>query len=116
MDELSPFGPTRVTVLERGRLEERTLRPEDFGLAPCAKGATDGGDARENAAILESILEGTHHPSRNAFLLNAAAALCVYDGLPPKEATAQATTALTSGAALTRLQEWRQKWVSSNKS
>ena len=32
LDELSPAGPTRVSILDHGRVEERTLRPEDFGI------------------------------------------------------------------------------------
>ncbi len=108
MDEMSPFGATRITVLDRGELRELSLRPEDFGLAPCALGATDGGDSTENAAILEAVFEGTHHPSRNAFLLNAAAAIAVYEGIAPREAASRATLALTSGAALAQLKAWRQ--------
>jgi len=107
MDELSPFGPTRITVVQNGRLSEMSLRPEDFGLAPCVRGATDGGDAALNARILESVFEGVHHPSRNAFILNAAAALAVYDDIPPREAAERATLALTSGAALAKLRAWQ---------
>src|SRR5690606_40667831 len=31
MDEVSPFAPTRVTVLANGELSERVVTPEDFG-------------------------------------------------------------------------------------
>lgn len=108
MDEMNPFGLTRVTALEQGVTRELSFRPEDFALVPCVAGATQGGDAEENAQILVDVLEGVHHPSRNAFLLNAAAALCVYDGDSPRDATARATQALTSGAARKLLDNWRQ--------
>jgi anthranilate phosphoribosyltransferase len=106
MDELSPFGPTRVTVLDGGALSERIVHPEDFGLEPSAPGAIDGGDAAQNARVLRAVLAGEPHPSRDAFLLNAAAALCVAENLPPRAALARAREALDSGAALRTLERW----------
>lgn len=108
MDEMNPFGPTRITEWNQGETSELTLRPEDFALVPCVKGATNGGDSSENARILEEVLLGAHHPSRNAFVLSAAAALVVWDRMDPREATQRATLALTSGAAHQRLLELRK--------
>ncbi len=107
MDELSPFAPTRVTVLNHGQLEERIVTPADFGLSLSPEGAIDGGDAPDNAKVLEAVLRGEHHSSRDAFLLNAAAALCVADDITPREATARATQALDSGKAYETLERWR---------
>lgn len=106
MDELSPFAPTRVTVLDGGSLSERLVRPEDFGLERSEPGAIDGGDAAENARVLRAVLSGEPHPSRGAFLLNAAAALCVAEDLPPPAGMARAREALESGAALRTLEGW----------
>ncbi len=106
MDEMSPFGPTNVTVLSDGHLEERVLSPHDFGLTPSAQGATDGGDAAENAAILRKVLAGEAHPSRDAFLINAAASLAVFFDLEPKEALRRARASLDSGAAAAKLEQW----------
>lgn len=107
MDELSPFGPTRVTVVERGRTSEISLSPEDFGLSRSAAGATDGGSAAENAQILRTILAGGSHPARDAVLLNAAGALCIYRGLPPREGLHLARDAVDGGAAIAKLEQWK---------
>ncbi|NLE89163.1 MAG: anthranilate phosphoribosyltransferase [Myxococcales bacterium] len=107
MDEVSPFGPTRVTVVDGDRLEERVLTPEDFGIEPSPEGAIDGGDAAENARVLAAVLAGERHPSRDAFLLNAAAALCVAEDTAPRDALARAREAVDSGAALQLLERWK---------
>jgi anthranilate phosphoribosyltransferase len=108
LDELSPFGPTHVTELNDGRVAERVVRPEDFGVAPSPAGAVDGGDAANNAQALQAVLAGEPHPATDAFVLNAAAALVVADGLELKEAARRARDTLTSGAALAMLQRWRE--------
>ncbi|HEY6724055.1 MAG TPA: anthranilate phosphoribosyltransferase [Polyangiaceae bacterium] len=107
LDELSPFGATRVTELSDGKLSERVVTPEDFGLKRSAPGAIAGGEASENAKILEHVLSGASHPSRDAFVLNAAAALVVSQRLEPKHAAQQAAEALDSGKARQKLEEWR---------
>ncbi len=107
MDELSPFAPTRVTVLDQGVLSELVVTPADFGMAMSPEGAIDGGDAPDNARVLQAVLRGEPHPSREAFILNAAAALCVAEGLVPREAAERATEALDSGKAEQTLERWR---------
>jgi len=106
MDELSPFGPTRVTVVEAGRRQEVSLSPEDFGLERSPAGATDGGSAADNAEILRQVLSGASHAARDAVLLNAAGALCVYYGVSPREGLALARRAVDEGAARAKLEEW----------
>lgn len=106
MDEMSPYTRTNITVLRDGALQERVLSPEDFGLLPSPAGATDGGDAAYNADILTKVLTGADHPARDAFLMNAAAALCIFDDLAPREGLACAEKALVSGAAKAKLDEW----------
>jgi anthranilate phosphoribosyltransferase len=108
MDELSPYGPTSVTQLSEGKLEELTVGPQDFGLEPSPADAAKGGDPDENAQILASVLSGAAHPARAAFVLNAAAALVVAEGLSPKEAAGKATEAVDSGAAKAKLEAWRK--------
>ena len=107
IDEVSPYGPTRVTVLNQGTLEERVVTPEDFGLSVSPPGAADGGSSEENAAIIEAVLSGKPHPARDAFVLNAAAALVVVEDLPPKIAAGKAQAALDDGKALAALNRWR---------
>lgn len=111
LDEISPFGPTRVTELEGGRTHERVISPEDFGVPLAPSGALDGGDAETNAARLRAILAGEDDPARGAIIINAAAAIAIgreatgQGGL--REATAAATEVLRTGAALRAFEVWR---------
>lgn len=107
LDELSPFAATRVVELHEGKLRETSVSPEDFGLSRSAAGAIAGGDAAFNADVLRRVIGGEAHPSRDAFLLNAAASLVVAEGLEPREATKAATAAVDSGAARQLLESWQ---------
>lgn len=111
LDEISPFGPTRVTELGAAGLEERVIAPEDFGLARAPAGCLDGGDARENAARIGKILAGEGDPAAGAVALNAAAAIAIgredtsADGL--RAAALEALELLRSGAGMRALEAWR---------
>jgi anthranilate phosphoribosyltransferase len=116
LDEISPFGPTRVSelvVLPGGaaQIHERVVRPEDFDLTPAAPGALAGGDAHTNAARLLRILSGAEDPASGAVALNAAAAIAVgREATDPgglRAAAAEARDALRSGKALRTLEAWR---------
>ncbi len=111
LDELSPFGPTRVTEVAGGVLHERVVTPEDFGLGLARAGALDGGDARANAARISAILGGAHDPATEAVALNAAAAIAVgrerTNAAALREAGTEALELLRSGAALRILEAWR---------
>lgn len=107
LDEVSPAAPTRVSVLEGGRVEERTIAPEDFGLARSDTSGLAGGDAAANAAAITRLFEGGEHPARAAVTLNAAAALVVFRGASPRDAAAEAEGAIASGGAKATLEAWR---------
>lgn len=108
MDEISPYAPTRVTALDGGSIEEFEIAPEDFGIAPSAPGAVDGGEPQDNARVLEAVLRGEPHVSSDAFVLNAAAALVVAEGLAPRAAADKARELIASGKALRTLEAWRE--------
>jgi anthranilate phosphoribosyltransferase len=107
LDELSPYAATRVTVLANGVIDELVVAPEDFGLTRLAPGAAAGGEAADNAMALLAVLSGQPHPAREAFVLNAAAALVVARGLEPRAAAELARAAIDTGAALRTLESWR---------
>ncbi len=107
LDEVSPFGATRVTELSGGSLTEHRIAPEDFGLQPSAEGAIAGGDAAHNAGILREVLSGRPHPATDAFVLNAAAALVVAEELPARAAVDRVRETLETGAAARALDRWR---------
>ncbi|HEV8244628.1 MAG TPA: anthranilate phosphoribosyltransferase [Polyangiaceae bacterium] len=108
MDEVSPCARTRVTELSGGKLSEFEIAPEDFGIAPLSAADIRGAEPASNAAALLAVLAGEPHPARDAFVLNAAAALCVALELQPKQAADRAREALESGAAQRTLETWRK--------
>jgi anthranilate phosphoribosyltransferase len=108
LDEVSPSAPTRVTELSEGRVRERVVRPEDFGLSRTSRESIAGGDAKANAEAIESLVRGRAHPARDAVVLNAAAALVVARDLPLQEAAAMARRAMEDGSASATLDRWRR--------
>jgi anthranilate phosphoribosyltransferase len=108
LDEVSPAAPTRVSVLADGVVSEGVIRPSDFGLSEEPLTALRGGDAKENATIIEALLAGEPHAARNAVTLNAAAALAVLRGASDLHALREeAEAALASGRARALLEAWR---------
>jgi anthranilate phosphoribosyltransferase len=107
LDEVSPFGETRVTELDSGELRELSITPQDFGFAVSPPGAIAGGEPAENARALLAIFSGEPHPAADAVALNAAAALVVAHGLRPREAGEAARAVLASRKALETLERWR---------
>jgi anthranilate phosphoribosyltransferase len=108
MDELSPHAVTRITELDGGKLTELEVAPEDFGLPRSPEGAIRGAEPADNASVFEKVLAGEPHPSRDAFVLNAAGALVIARGLAPKAAAARAREVIESGAARRLLAAWRE--------
>jgi anthranilate phosphoribosyltransferase len=104
LDEITITGKTKITELNKGRLKTYFVTPEKFGMK-CAKLAEiKGGNARENADILLSILEGEHGARRNVVLLNAAAALMAgFKAANFKKGIELARDSIDSGSALEKL-------------
>lgn len=67
LDEITTTGPTKIAVLEGGKITEKTLRPEDFGLPVAVPEALKGGDAQENARALKALLKGEKAPTVTSF-------------------------------------------------
>jgi anthranilate phosphoribosyltransferase len=108
LDEVSPFAVTQVSQLDGGKVSELEIHPRDFGIDESPKDAIRGGNAEDNAIVLERILGGEPHAATDAFVLNAAAALVVMDAtLAPKSATDRVREALASGRAAELLTRWR---------
>ena len=107
MDEVSPFGITRISQLNEGQLTDINVTPGDFGLAHCEPGAASGADPDYNARSLLDILSGKPHRARNAFVINAAAALFVAKGTAWKDAANLMQRILDDGSALAKLNEWK---------
>jgi len=106
VDEVSLMGPTLVCKSGnfQGQVDEE-LQPSDFGLEVVPATELQGGDAAENAVILEKILSGQERgPKRDIVRLNAAAAIASA-GLADDMGDAFRKTGeiLDNGAALDRL-------------
>ena len=109
LDEITTTGPTLAAEVADGTVQERTLHPQDFGVEPASAAALTGGDRRENAAIVQAILDGESGPRRDIVLVNAAAAL-VAAGLATdfRGGMALARESVDSGGALRKLTRFIQ--------
>lgn len=108
LDELSPAAETRVSVVDAGRVSERVVAPEDFGLPRGSLESLRGGDAADNASILERIFRREEHPAAPAICMNAGAALALVRGSDLRAAQEEARAAIDSGRALATLDAWRR--------
>jgi len=110
LDELTTTGETVVAELRHGRVSERRVTPEEAGLARVAdmRGFA-GGDAAENARLLEAILAGEPGPRADLVALNAAAGLVLADRAATlRDGVAAARALLANGAAARKLDELRR--------
>lgn len=104
LDEITLTGPTFVAALENGNIRSFEISPEDAGLPRTGPDSLKGGDAEENAASLQAVLDGKPGAFRDVALLNAAAALIVAGKVKDvKEGVALGQKSLDSGAALEKL-------------
>jgi anthranilate phosphoribosyltransferase len=108
MDELSISGPSLIAEVRDGRITHRTLTPEELNLERATIATLRGGDARANAAILESIFAGKPGPCRDVVVLNAAAVLVTANLAPGLQAgIALAQRTIDSGLVLALLEALR---------
>ena len=113
LDELTTTTTSSVWVVRGGEVidgDASTRRPSACRSAPTE--ALRGGDADHNAEVVRRLLDGRQDAVRDAVLLNAAAALAVYDAQPVSvdEALAagleRARESIDSGAAQQALERW----------
>jgi anthranilate phosphoribosyltransferase len=78
MDDISICGPTTVVELENGKVTSAVLDTRWIGINPCPVEELAGGNAKENAAVLEGILSGeVKGPKREMAVANAAGGFVV---------------------------------------
>ena len=103
LDEFSLSGESIVAEVRGNVVTQFVVTPEDAGLTR-SQDALLGGDAAENAAILQAIFKGERGPRRDVVLLNAAAVLMVAgiaDDL--KEGVAKAAAAIDDGLVMQKV-------------
>lgn len=112
LDELTTTTTSSVWVVQDGQVDTVTIDPSRHGIARTDADALRGGDTAHNAAVVRRILDGEPGAVRDAVLLNAGAALAVYDD---REGTVdeqlargltRAREAIDSGAAQATLAAW----------
>jgi anthranilate phosphoribosyltransferase len=100
IDELTTTGYTKISECRDGTVNTFYLHPADVGLPKAPAGSLQGGDAQENARIIERVLGGTRGAARDVVLLNAGAALFIAGAAASVEEGIQlASAAIDSGAA-----------------
>jgi len=75
MDELSISGPSQIAEVRDDQITQRVVTAKEVGLAAAPIETLRGGDARENAGILQRIFAGEPGPRRDVVVFNAAAVL-----------------------------------------
>ena len=106
LDEISMSAPTKICEINNGWFKTYTIKPEQFGFERCTKADLKGGTPEENAQITRDILSGKQGHMRNAVLMNAGAALYLYDKADSlKSGIALAAELIDSGAALKTLEK-----------
>ena len=75
LDEITMTGPTTVFQVTNGLISREIIDPKEFGFQYCSPEDLLGGSPKENAIILESILDGETSPRTDIVIVNAAAAL-----------------------------------------
>jgi anthranilate phosphoribosyltransferase len=112
LDELTTSTTSRVWVVRDGAVSETTVDPRSLGMSLSGPDALRGGDAAHNAAVVLRLLDGETGAVRDAVLLNAGAALAVYDAPDAPVDTAlaagveKARESIDSGAARATLDRW----------
>jgi anthranilate phosphoribosyltransferase len=112
LDELTTTTTSRLWLVTGGTVEEAVLDPVDLDIPRATVEALRGGDAASNADVVRRLVAGDPGAVRDAVVLNAGAALAVYEGHPGepldrlRDGVAAAAKAIDAGAARETLDRW----------
>jgi anthranilate phosphoribosyltransferase len=107
LDEISPFGPTRVGRVLNGQVSYSTLNPEEFGFKRVSPDDVKGGDPKESAAVFLRVLRGESGAHADTVVMNAAAAAVVGGkARDMKEGVSVARASITEGRGLDKLRRF----------
>ncbi|WP_317912102.1 anthranilate phosphoribosyltransferase [Carnobacterium maltaromaticum] len=106
MDEASLSGINHYALLEDGIVSLHTVTPEEVGLKTYQLADIKGGDAKENAEILLSVLRGESSAYYDTVLLNSGLGLYANGKVSSiKAGVEMANKVIQSGLALQKLEE-----------
>ena len=109
LGELTLGGPSAVFAVQHGAVSRIEVVPGDFGLKEQPSSAIPGGDAEQNRAIAESILNGERGAARDIVLMNSALALVAAEKAADfREGVMRAEESIDSGAARGKLTQLRE--------
>jgi anthranilate phosphoribosyltransferase len=112
LDEFSTAAPTRLWLVQDGKVTETVVDAVDLGLPRSDPGDLRGGDAAFNGAAARAVFGGATGPVRDSVVLNAAAAFAAQAGFPGgleaslRAGMARAAETLDSGAVPALLDRW----------
>ena len=122
LDELSTTAENTIWEVSQGEVRENRISAADLGLKQSQINQLIGGDARHNAQIATDLFSGARFDNAEAIgemvSLNAAAGLVSYELASNPESISKSlssrllhaleitTDALSSGRALSKLEEW----------
>ncbi|MDD1674412.1 MAG: anthranilate phosphoribosyltransferase [Methanomicrobiales archaeon] len=108
LDEITTTGDTFVAELDQGKIQTRSINPEQFGFVRARLDDLTGGDIPQNAALLRSVLAGNTGPRRDIVLLNAGAVIYLSGfARSIEEGIEMGRTSIDSGAAMQKLETLR---------
>lgn len=102
LDEISTTTTSKISQMQNGNdVNTFEFDPSELGLNRVSLNELQGGEPKENAEIIKSILNGEIGPKRDIVLLNAAAGIVVGGKAKNlKEGLVKATESVDSNAAL----------------
>lgn len=108
LDEATPAGRFTVIDVRQKAITAADYTSEDFGLPGCKLDDLRGGEAAENASMIENVFDGTSGPPRDTVVLNAALTLLLTGkSESPVEAAERAAAAIDDGRAHKLLESLR---------
>jgi anthranilate phosphoribosyltransferase len=120
IDKMTTTGHSRVWEVSGGRITEHVVDVVELGLPTATIDDLLGDSPEYNADLARAVLAGDDSPARHIVVLNAAAGLTAFDlaqdpsrsDIPLRKRLvaniAIAQEAIDSGAAATKLDQWRQ--------
>ena len=109
LDELTITGKTFVAELNHGIVGLFIIEPAQYGFTQCTLADIRGGDAAQNAMMIQAIVNGQKGPWRDIVLLNAGVALYASGKYPDISAGIEAARySIDSGAARRKLEQLRE--------
>jgi anthranilate phosphoribosyltransferase len=122
LDELTTTTTSSVWMVTSEGVHQQQLDPTDFGIKIASKDVLLGGDAQQNAQVARDLLAGKTQNQlgaiRDIVILNAAGGVVAYQAAKNPQLSSSSlksqfesaielvTSALDSGAANTKLEQW----------